>query len=307
METTEKVLVCLDFSQADTTLIAYADFLTDLMPIKEITFFHVEKEMDLPDELQRILAAEEQSFDDFLLAKMKESVTKILAEKKNDYQVHYVLKKGAPMEQVVKYAHVEDTDLVLIGRKNKSEGSGILLTRLARKIHCSFIIVPEETELFLDDILVCADFSEWSKRALECAVEISSHDERTAVYCQHIYEVPHGYHKIGKSFTEFAKIMKKHALRRYQEFIKNIDKKGVTVAPIITLHKHGNDTSIIKDTASSVGANLVILGSKGKTFTSSIFLGSFAEKLVREDFKMPLMIVKAKNETIGVIKALQMI
>jgi len=197
---------------------------------------------------------------------------------------------------------------VMVGRKKITEGSGVILTRIARRIHCSIMIVPEEAELFLDDILVCADFSEWSQKALNKAVEMATSTENPAVYCQHIFEVPTGYHAAGKSFAEFAQIMKKHALKRYNDFISSIDKKNITIAPILTLNKKKqSSSSIIQDTAASLGANIVIVGSKGRTFASSIFLGSFAEKLVRQEMNMPLMIVKGKDETMGVIKALQMI
>ena len=308
MESIDKAVVCLDFTESDFKLIAYADFFTHLIKMKEITFIHVLKKNDLPDEMSSIFKVEGQSFEDFLLEKMRENVKSIIKTEEVNYDVKFCILEGSPMEQVVKFSNKQRADLVMIGRKTVTDGSGIILTRVARRINCSVMIVPEESELFLDDILVCADFSEWSKMALAKAIEMADSTANPAVYCQHIFEVPTGYHATGKSFNEFAQIMKGHALKRYENFIADIDKKGVTIAPILTLNKKSQSSSaIIKDTAASLGANIVIVGSKGRTFASSIFLGSFAEKLVRQEMSMPLMIVKGKDETIGVIKALQMI
>ncbi len=302
----QKAMVCLDFTETDQTLIAYADFMANIMQVEELIFLHAMKDADLPRELENILSVEQRDFKGFLLGKMEETVRTILPEE-HSYNIEFAITEGGITEHIVRFALSNEVDLVMLGRKVQSSGSGVILTRLARRLHCSLIIVPENTELVLDDILVCTDFSKWSEMALEAAVSFAAQDDSVTIYCQNIFEVPTGYHASGKSYNEFAKIMKKHAHRRYREFISKIDTQSVAVAPIFTLHRKGNTATLIKDTAGSVEVNLVILGSKGRTFASSMFLGSFAEKLIREEFTMPLMILKAKHETLGVIKALQMI
>ncbi|MFY9941798.1 MAG: hypothetical protein WAK57_06455 [Desulfobacterales bacterium] len=51
------------------------------------------------------------------------------------------------------------------------------------------------------------------------------------IYCLHVYSVPIGFYKTGKSYEEFAEIMKGHAQRDYMEFIKKADLKGLTAVP----------------------------------------------------------------------------
>ena len=47
------------------------------------------------------------------------------------------------------------------------------------------------------------------------------------------------------------------------------------------------------------------MGGKGRTFVSSVLIGSVAEKLIGYDSDIPLLILKSKTETWGIWKALQ--
>jgi nucleotide-binding universal stress UspA family protein len=56
--------------------------------------------------------------------------------------------------------------------------------------------------------------------------------------------------------------------------------------------------------ASDQKADMIVMGSKGRTGLSSILLGSVAEKVIKYDSDIPLMIVKEKGENMGFLKAL---
>lgn len=130
------------------------------------------KKEALPTEIKNILYTEDLSYNQYLLEKMEATVEEMTRERDTNYTVKCKILEGSPLEQIVKYTNSEKADLVMLGRKNETQGSGIILTRIARRVHCSTMIVTEDSELYLDDILVCADFSEWSKLAVEKAIEM---------------------------------------------------------------------------------------------------------------------------------------
>ena len=59
--------------------------------------------------------------------------------------------------------------------------------------------------------------------------------------------------------------------------------------------------------ATELGADMIIMASRGRTGLASILLGSVAEKMVLYDSNIPLMIIKNKNENLGFFKALMRI
>jgi len=305
MNSIDNILVLLDFSPADSAMIRYVEFFSRMIQPKKIHFAHVSKEMDLPEGLKAEIFGEGQTPVEAMQKKLINEVETHFPSN-SKYDIEYHVMEGSPLAFSLQLAKDLKIDLVIVGRKSKSEGSGVILPRLARRVCCSLMIIPEEIEHLLENIFVCTDFSEWSKMAIEKSIGMAQEIEAT-VYGYHLYQVPSGYTSTGKPFSEVAHIMKMHALRKYNDFIKKVDSKEVTIAPILTLNKGGNTAEMIRNTARSIGAGLIVVGSKGRTFASSIFLGSFAEKLVRHNMKIPLLVVKRKNETLSVIEALKMI
>ena len=94
------------------------------------------------------------------------------------------------------------------------KNSGTLSTKLARKLPCSILFVPEGANPWYKKILVPIDFSENSKDAMDVAVAFGVANAMKEISCLHIYSVPNGYYKTGKSFEEFAEIMKGNAEKK---------------------------------------------------------------------------------------------
>jgi hypothetical protein len=111
-------------------------------------------------------------------------------------------------------------DLVITGRKKSSKGSSIVSDRLARNLPCNFLIVPEGYESQLHNITVATDFSNHATLAIQKAIDIGGFDENIKIMAHHSYSVPTGYSTSGKSFEEFAEIMKVHAEKGMNEWFK---------------------------------------------------------------------------------------
>ena len=90
-----------------------------------------------------------------------------------------------------------------------------------------------------------------------------------------------GYSKTGKSFEEFAQIMKENAQKDCDEFLSDVDTKGVEINPVYVLADSDDDYEHIITSANASKADLIVVGAKGRTNLSAFFVGSVTEKLIQ--------------------------
>jgi len=119
----------------------------------------------------------------------------------------------------------------------------------------------------------------------------------------HIYGVPTGYYKTGKSHEEFSEIMKSHAKKDYDEFLASYSFPSDIPCDYL-LTDNGHYAELTYSYAENNAVDLIILGSRGRTAISSAMMGSVAEKLVYSDNDIPVLIIKEKGENLGFLDVL---
>ncbi|WP_194775485.1 universal stress protein [Pararhodonellum marinum] len=300
MAKTFKVMVGLDLTEMDEILIQKIVALAPIIDISNIYFVHVASDLTLPKEIT-------EAYPD-LMAPVDEAIRKDLSSKiaKHDIPTNVSwevsVKEGNSVDTILRWAKIKDVDFMVVGRKESLEGSGSLSKSLARKAPCSVIFLTEKAPAKAPEkILVPIDFSTYTKLTLEFAQHIANKLNGT-VQCIHIYEVPIGYHKTGKSFEEFAKIMKGNAEKEYHRFIQ---KNKLPEYPCeFLLKENGNVARFILKLAKEHKNDLIIMGSRGRTDSAAVLLGSMAEKLIEINNLTPMVIFKKKGETMGFFEAL---
>ncbi len=298
-------MAALDFSEQDNEIIKYAIFLAQRQPCHKIYFIHIDDSRGIPDEVRdEIYGMPESDIETHLINQIKKEVAPYHTDNQG-YNIEYLLEKGSPLDRLIHASAREKVDWVMVGKKSECAGSGNMLARFTRRSKCSVLIVPYDSQLLLHNLLVCIDFSKNSEFALNAAIHFAEGIDSASIYCHHVYRVPTGYHKTGKKFEEAAHIMKKNSKIKFKEFMSQVDTKGIEVTPIFSLDETGESAKLTKETAESIHADMVFVGSKGRTFAASIFLGSFSEKLIHQNSKIPLAIIKRENEMFGIIQALK--
>lgn len=302
-----KILVGLDNTEMDKSLIKAASDVCKLSGSKSVYFVNVLKEMNLPDSIKREFPDILEKAIEERQKEIKEKVEKYFSYEDAEVIINVIVDEGQVTRTLLKYAGNEKIDLVILGRKNEQKGGGIQITRVARRIACSLLIIPKGSEFKIGKVLVPTDFSDYSKRALEKATTLVRRTKTTStkLIVQNVYQVPVGYHYTGKSFKDFSEIMKDHAKADYQKFISEVDLKGIDLEQTYTLDK---DDDIIRDiykTAKKIHADLIVIGAKGRTAAASLFIGSKAEKLIQVDSDIPLLVVRPKGKIAGLMEMLR--
>ncbi|MDH5379245.1 MAG: universal stress protein [Cyclobacteriaceae bacterium] len=306
MDKIKKLLVALDSSYMDRTLIPYAKFLEEKLPVEKIYFVNIIQNLNVPDEILK-------NYPDLIdnAIKEREDVINDLIHKyygnAKHADIEIIIKTDQTTKFIMNFAHENDVDLIMMGRKLTLPTSSITIPRLARRANTNLLIIPEGAKPANGNFLVPIDFSIHSKLALQYAFDIANTYKNSTITCQNVYNVPTGYHFTGKSKGEFAKIMKTNAKKNFQVFFKDIEKgKGnVDFEVIYDLDDHDDLTLHIKNLVDKVKPDWVIIGAKGLTTTAALFLGSFAEKLIHILIDVPLFIARPKGGNEGLIAFLK--
>lgn len=305
MPTREKILVLMDTSNADKTLLKFLEPIATTNETKEVHFFNSISEMKIPDDVLRDFPEIKEKAVEDRVTQLKTLAKDLLPQNVLNVS-HFHVKEGAPSKAILRFVEKNNIDLVLMGRHKNFIGGGVLSNRLARRAACSIFIVPEEAELNLDLLHVPCDFSPHSKIAMEEAIKITrKYNNRMKIICQNVYTVPGGYHYSGKTYEEFADIMKKNAEKEYLKFMSDIDHDGVTLEVVYSLDTNDNPVTDIIDFAHEHKPGAIVIGVKGRTATTALFIGSRAEQLIQYNSDIPMMVIRPKGQNAGILDLLK--
>lgn len=294
----------------DPLLIKFASFMSRSNPTREFYFVNIIKSLKIPKEVQ-------QEFPELVDNAYHDRVKNIneIVEANLDFHPEstseVIVKQGNPYKEILKLINELKIDLIVMGRRPISEGTAVILNQVVRRANCNILIVPKGCDNILEDqrpvrkIIVANDFSHHSKLALEHAINLATNSHTTKeieVYCQHVYTVPMGYHYTGKSFDEFAEVMRNNAEKSYAKFIRKVDTKGVKVSPVFTLDQNDSLEAAIHGLANEIRADGIIFGARGVTSGTAVFIGSSAEKMLKIESPIPLFVVRNRGESVGLLE-----
>ena len=296
----KKILVGLGNNEHDVVVLRYAGWLSRMAKSQKMILFHAIERPDTSSCLPSEYAECFEPPDPLSREKMEGLARKSLNGYPEMVQECLVV-KGDPFGEIIQKVREEDIDVVILGRKTGRESNRNLALKMARKAPCSVWVIPEGAEGSIRNVLAPLDYSENSKDAMEIALSVASAANLGALSALHVFKVPIGYHKSGKTYEEFAKIMRKNARDEFKEFQKGMDLKGIKVTPLFALND--NPAKAIQGVAKRKKADLIVIGAKGRSFAALVLLGSVTEKLI-ETTHLPILAVKKKGSGMGFIEAL---
>jgi nucleotide-binding universal stress UspA family protein len=188
MKFLNRALVALDFSEMDDQLISYSRLLSELLELEKIYFIHVIPDFFFPNQSEMRLAEGamiSMPIDEFVKEKLSKKVNKAFSNNPNELSTSVDVVEGSPYDKILNWVSYKQIDLLIVGRKQKSGGSGITALRVAHRADCNTIFVPENADLAPSKIMVPIDFSKTSADALRMALNFKNILPETVVEAVH--------------------------------------------------------------------------------------------------------------------------
>ena len=135
----------------------------------------------------------------------------------------------------------------------------------------------------LKRILMPTDFSDYSKEALDYAVYLAK-TFGADLYLLHVYEapllIPSGETlNVRPEVHQWFRDLKEGASKSLDAQADKVRRFGVQVHPIL---REGHPFREILNIAGEISADLIVLGTHGRTGLPHVLLGSVAERVVRK-------------------------
>jgi nucleotide-binding universal stress UspA family protein len=290
-----KIVVALDNSPFDRQLIRYFDTFSDLIHPQAIDFVHIDQNLLLPPgflmkytEASGALLTKSGS-----LASVLEEKVKLNFGLRHNSDLHIEVREGTPMQEILRYIKEKNAELLVLGNKKVSEGSGVVAKRIARHADCDILFVPETGRENIHRIMVPVDFSDYSKVALQGAIDLAAQLKHTTITCFHTFDVPlTGHPSISMSYDRLLHDISGFKREALQKYLSEFDTKGVTVNLETAVNEAGNPARQIYAHAVKDDYDLIVIGAKGHSVLERILLGSVTEKLLSLDKEIPVLVLR---------------
>ncbi|MBF8150072.1 universal stress protein [Winogradskyella sp. F6397] len=142
-------------------------------------------------------------------------------------------------------------------------------------------------------IIVPVDFSKHSEYALEAAAAIAK-QQNAELIVMHMLEMSESIFSSSSSERgEENAFMLMSANKEFETFLDQPYLEGVEVTPMVKYHKVLKE---VAEVAENIGADLIVMGSRGHSDHDGVFTGSNTEKVVRYS-NTPVLVMKSKPES----------
>ncbi|MET3114983.1 nucleotide-binding universal stress UspA family protein [Pedobacter sp. CG_S7] len=280
------VLIGLDLSEMDDSLISYIKVLHQLLPLGQITFIHNIKQSELPESLRspeklKVIA-------NTIKHKLTTSIPKNI-DFPCSYSTEVTLADYTELA-FIKASKQFDTDLIVLGNKQHLEGNGGLSHKLIRVLPMATLLVPEtfnpNPKLFVEAV----DFSKYTPIVVKWGNHIEKLSSSSTLVFQPLY-----VSKVSWTFfpgLSLAEIRENTMLDTKKSALKWL-KLYPDAAPLnVKAAEDKNIASTLKQYVRQQKVDFVILGVQGVTSLTTLFMGSVANEFIQMETDACLLLVK---------------
>jgi nucleotide-binding universal stress UspA family protein len=188
-----------------------------------------------------------------------------------------VCEEGEIFERISDLASAENCDLIVMGRKGLHRLERALVGSITARVigysQRDVLVVPDDTQVGFQRVLVATDGSKQCRTAVEKAIDFSqSYGGEISVVS--IIDVPAEFYAEAPQVVDD---MARKAKGYVEEVKKQAEASGVKVETFV---KEGEAYQAIVDIAKERDVNIIVMGSHGRTGLKRLLMGSVAEKVI---------------------------
>ena len=218
---------------------------------------------------------------------------------------------GSPMDMLARTVKSDNADLLVLGVRSpasEGRGPGPVATACLRRVPCKVLLAREDHTGPYKSIVACTDFSDTSFHAVQQAVRIAQQD-KSALRIVHValtpkLEMAFAGHPLGMWPGQPLKLMEMwntyHAALepRLEKFIEPLRHEMAALNVAIDIAEHDHYGRGIAAYAKQHHADLLVLGTQGRTNLRYALLGSTAERVLNE-LPCSALVVKPAEFAVG--------
>jgi nucleotide-binding universal stress UspA family protein len=138
-------------------------------------------------------------------------------------------------------------------------------------------------------ILVPLDFSEHASAVLEWAIHLAV-EHTSQVVLVHAYHPPVEFQQLEGAYLppDFWSNVKREAEQSLARYAEQVRGQGLACDVLV---REGYPATVIEEAAAELGADLIVIGTRGHTGLKHLLLGSIAERVVQ---KAPCAVLTVK-------------
>jgi nucleotide-binding universal stress UspA family protein len=288
MKLLERVLAAVDFDDTSPPLLAVAAILAKQFG-SEVVLLHTVEPAD------EAIAGGAAKLDAIIRTRLEEMGSELVA---TGVEVPRLLvTHGKPLAEITATAERLSANLIMLGARavaaSRNLSLGTTTEKVIRKSAKPVLAVHPEHPLAFTNILCPVDFSDASARGLTSAIQLA----RAFHGKLHVLTVmppPSKYHRLDHSWGQWAVTAEAAAasrhVREFDEFLCRFDFRDVQWQKNIA---RGDPAEEIVASAKSENADLIVMGSVGRTGLPYVLMGSTAVKVARQ---LPCSLLTVKHE-----------
>jgi len=189
-----------------------------------------------------------------------------------------------PYKYIVEEAAKNKVNMIIMGRRGRTGLKRLMMGSVTAKVighaPCDIIVVPRAARLECRSILVATDGSRYSEAAVSEAINIAKHCNANLIAISVVLSESMSPMDIVQSQMQ-PKLIAEKELKEAENNINKVKelavKEGVRVTGIIFA---GRPYEAIISTAKERNADLIVVGSHGRTGLERLLMGSVTERVV---------------------------
>ncbi|WP_375580416.1 universal stress protein [Marivirga tractuosa] len=284
----KNVIVFMDMSKMDEIVLKQVKQLEKVWGFDKICLAHYIELQELTDDFSSQFPDLDKPLEEILEEEIIEKAAQAGWDAEN-YTVKIHNKGGK--DDLTQWVNNSDYNLCVFGKKVINPGSGIFASKIARLIDKSILFTTETSRPNFDNVMLCVDFSNYSKKA----VKFLNHfipDSSSNFSLFHVYKVPAIYFPFVKQKSEkLVEEERKKAEKALDHFREKYTKQPKSNAWVEYNDDQPSD-KVIYNYARTHHVDLIVLGIKGKSDDDDLLIGSVAEKLIQPDRYVPVLLVQ---------------
>lgn len=303
MKKLKKILVCVDHPEHDRMMLDYVRATARLAEADKIYLLNVTDAP--PDDSSASNLGDRARVDKTVLEDLAQ--VHINRPWLPSYECHLI--QGTPLIEILRFAWERQVDLLFIsrhyGQSPYDDDDALLARRIARKSTCTVVVMPKEFQLRAQTIVVPIRDSECSENALNFACEVAV-STQAKIIALNVFSVHGGYSKVGMTLEDHTAELEKAAHNENNRLISRTKTLGAEILPRTVADFGAGAVAHITDSIIKDDADLVVVGARGRTGMAGVLLGKVTENLIKTS-PVPVVAVKKKGETVGILRALTII